>query len=239
MRMLKGCIIACLQLLCLIAPNLANARFNSVDPLQGKYPAWSPYVYAQANPFKNVDPDGRATVRYDVSGFLSTREKYLGWAPNWVKEFIAPVDPVIDPSAMAVAGGRNLAKGAIKAVGEATEVADDFATSLRPGRLGGPEHRAKVAERTSELQAQGHKIEGGGGQKPELAVKDPNTGKVVRYPDITTTDPVGETHYENVGKTNKRGDPVKRERDALNDIENTTGSKPGFTPYDREITPEP
>ena len=35
-------------------------RFLSVDPLAGKYPHLSPYVYANNNPLKYVDPDGRA-----------------------------------------------------------------------------------------------------------------------------------------------------------------------------------
>ena len=38
--------------------NGINQRFNSVDPAAGEYPGWSPYVYALANPVRNVDPNG-------------------------------------------------------------------------------------------------------------------------------------------------------------------------------------
>jgi RHS repeat-associated protein len=32
--------------------------FNSVDPAQSKYPGWSPYCYALANPVRNLDTEG-------------------------------------------------------------------------------------------------------------------------------------------------------------------------------------
>ena len=44
----------------------AGQRFISVDPLAGKYPGWSPYVYTLGNPLKYVDPDGRETQIYSV-----------------------------------------------------------------------------------------------------------------------------------------------------------------------------
>jgi len=34
------------------------ARWMSVDPLAGKYPNWSPYIYCKANPIKLIDPKG-------------------------------------------------------------------------------------------------------------------------------------------------------------------------------------
>jgi RHS repeat-associated protein len=41
--------------------NGVTNRFNSVDPLQQKYPGWSPYVYALANPIRLYDPNGLET----------------------------------------------------------------------------------------------------------------------------------------------------------------------------------
>jgi RHS repeat-associated protein len=41
-----------------------NLRFNSVDPAAGKYPGWSPYVYALGNPVRFVDPGGGNPVAF-------------------------------------------------------------------------------------------------------------------------------------------------------------------------------
>ena len=38
--------------------NNVTRRFNSIDPLARRYPAWSPYTYALDNPMRNVDPNG-------------------------------------------------------------------------------------------------------------------------------------------------------------------------------------
>ena len=97
------------------------------------------------------------------------------------------------------------------------------------GRHGKPPHRNKVKERALELQRQGHKILAGGGKRPERAVITPDGKK--RYPDIISRGPDGKIHYENVGRINKSGQPVVRERRALDSIEAATGKRPRFTPY--------
>lgn len=51
-------------------------------------------------------------------------------------------------------------------------------------------------------------------------------------PDIITQGPDGKLHYENVGKAQQSGEPIKRERDALDDLERATGERPAFTPYE-------
>lgn len=97
------------------------------------------------------------------------------------------------------------------------------------GSRGGPKHQDTVNKRINELEAGGH-THVGGGSKPEITVRTPKGQK--RRPDITTTDPQGNIYHENVGRTNKNGDPVARERRALDDIEQATGRRPGYTPYD-------
>jgi RHS repeat-associated protein len=97
------------------------------------------------------------------------------------------------------------------------------------GKLGSPAHRAKVAERAAELRREGYDITGGGGLLPESAVET-LTGR--RFPDISATGPTGELYFENVGRRTRAGDPVARERRALDDIEAATGRRPTFTPYD-------
>ena len=44
----------------------------SVDPMSGKYPSLSPYVYCADNPVRVVDPDGEEIYEFDENG------KYLG-----------------------------------------------------------------------------------------------------------------------------------------------------------------
>jgi hypothetical protein len=101
------------------------------------------------------------------------------------------------------------------------------------GRYGGPDHRAKVQQRAQELEDQGYTIVAGGGKHQEQAVRhpDPNNPRR-RYPDIIA-EKDGQRHYENIGRRNKRGDPVKRERDALDDLRKwlPPGTPVEFTPY--------
>lgn len=99
------------------------------------------------------------------------------------------------------------------------------------GRLGGPAHRATVANRAAELERQGHTITAGGGRLPERSVITPEGKR--RFPDISTRDPNGNPYHENVGRSTVGGDPTARERRALDDIRRATGTEPGYTPYDR------
>lgn len=57
--------------------------------------------------------------------------------------------------------------------------------------------------------------------------------KDYRYPDIESTDPTGAKHYHNVGKATKKGQPVTRERDALEDLRRTN-KETHFWPIDLE-----
>ena len=99
------------------------------------------------------------------------------------------------------------------------------------GRHGGFEHRRKVAERAKQLEAEGYEMTGGGGRLPERAVITPEGKR--RYPDISAKEPAGRPYYENIGRTTKSGEPVARERKALDDIRRSSGAESGFIPYDR------
>jgi len=72
-----------------------------------------------------------------------------------------------------------------------------------------------------------------GGDKPEETIRTPGGNKSSRSPDITMETPDGTIHRENVGRSTKSGDPVARERKALDDIEKATGKRSSYTPYDR------
>jgi hypothetical protein len=92
------------------------------------------------------------------------------------------------------------------------------------GKLGGPEHRKKVEEVGKEVRARNLFA------VFEWAI-ELLTGKK-RYVDVAGVDEfdnVKELHQ--IGKQTKKHLPVKRERDALEDIEKSKGMKPEFHPY--------
>jgi hypothetical protein len=93
-------------------------------------------------------------------------------------------------------------------------------------------HNETIERRIAELEAEGHVLIAGGPLKEEV-IDIENGHKTARRPDIKTIAPDGTIHRENVGRTNASGEPVRREREALDDIEQATGTRPVFTPYDR------
>ncbi len=90
--------------------NPVLGRFITVDPLNYRYPSFSPYNYGQNNPISNIDPDGNsvAAVRLGVTlmmtpipgarliggAILLTEASYLLW------DYITDVDvePVLIPT---------------------------------------------------------------------------------------------------------------------------------------------
>ena len=73
-----------------------------------------------------------------------------------------------------------------------------------------------------------------GGDKTEFTIDTPSGAKSSRRMDITFQNKrTMELRHENVGRTNADGTPVKREKQALDDVERETGQRPGYTPYDR------
>jgi len=87
-----------------------------------------------------------------------------------------------------------------------------------PGSRGGASHQQTILDRITELKCQGHEHLNGGNLAEER-IPTPGGSKSYRRLDITTKDPGGNRYRENVGKRNKRGDPVSRERRALDDME--------------------
>ena len=100
------------------------------------------------------------------------------------------------------------------------------------GSRGGPAHTSTIERRIDKLKGQGHEHLGGG-NLPEEVVKTYGGCKSCRRPDITTRAPDGTIYRENVGRSTGSGNPIARERRALDDIEAATGQRPGYTPYDR------
>jgi hypothetical protein len=97
------------------------------------------------------------------------------------------------------------------------------------GRKGGDAHQAKVREVQEDIQKRGLK------PKTEERVGTPGGHKEDRYMDVAGLDkndnPV---EYHQVGKQRKDGQPVARERKALDDVERAKGERPTFHPYNEE-----
>lgn len=95
------------------------------------------------------------------------------------------------------------------------------------GKKGGSAHQQKVSQSIDNLKDEGFDVIETG-----VMVKTPGGNKGKRFIDVRgTNSKTGETKDIQVGRKNKRGDAVSRERRALDDIENATGNRPEFVPY--------
>ncbi|MBR4085962.1 MAG: RHS repeat-associated core domain-containing protein [Lachnospiraceae bacterium] len=91
-------------------------------------------------------------------------------------------------------------------------------------------HNLKIEEIASQV-TDGQVIAGGGKYK-ERAIPTPNGKKSSRRPDILVKKPDGALYGINVGKTTANGAPIKREVEALYDLEDV-GIPMYFVPYDK------
>lgn len=94
-------------------------------------------------------------------------------------------------------------------------------------------HNAAVRKEAEKLQADGNKIVAGGRVKPEQLVETNGGKKSGRRPDIIYEKPGEPRRGRNVGKTNADGAPVKREQEALDDLNNHSKVPTDFVPYTR------
>ena len=94
-------------------------------------------------------------------------------------------------------------------------------------------HNQKIQERIKQLEDEGHELTHGG-PKTEEVIPTPGGTKTSRRPDITTRAPDGSPHREDVDRSKADGTPIKRETEALDDIEDATGTRPEYTPCDKE-----
>jgi len=79
----------------------------------------------------------------------------------------------------------------------------------------------------------GSRIVAGGGKEPERLIETSGGAKEGRRPDIIIRNPDGTERAINVGKTKADGSPVKREAEAMKDL-NEKGQMPTkFVPYDK------
>lgn len=93
-------------------------------------------------------------------------------------------------------------------------------------------HNARVRAEAKKLEAKGNTIVAGGG-RPEEVVKITGGIKSLRRPDIIYRTPDGKLRGLNVGQTKADGTPVKRELEALEDLNKHSNVPTDFVPYDR------
>ncbi|GAA0894535.1 hypothetical protein GCM10009122_42160 [Fulvivirga kasyanovii] len=98
------------------------------------------------------------------------------------------------------------------------------------GKKGGPDHQKVNENVAKEIEERGNIAE------PEKKINTPEGEKGYRYADQAEVDPkTGEViEYHQVGKQNKNGTPVSRERKAKKDIEDATGKPVKFHPYNKD-----
>ena len=95
------------------------------------------------------------------------------------------------------------------------------------GKLGGPEHRKKVIEVTEEI------IERKKSFVIEFFVKIFGRKKG-RFVDVAAFEEEKLVEFHQVGKKTKKGFPVKRERDVMEELEKEYKIKPDFHAYNNE-----
>jgi hypothetical protein len=213
MRILMTAIAALMLCLCLAAPS--NARFLQPDN-------WDPwldgvdinrYAYGNNDPVNQSDPNGHQHDDVDGDGDPDFMDQYPGIPDRLIKS-MEPGGPMMIGRPGAV-GGQGLANN-LKSMGSKK-------IPNPGGKLGDATTRAKTDALVRQIESRGNKA------KIEERIVIGNGFKPVRYVDIVERDPSGKiVAYHQIGKINKNGLPVIRERKAISDIEGATGSKVQF-----------
>ncbi|MEQ8627770.1 MAG: RHS repeat-associated core domain-containing protein [Ekhidna sp.] len=210
----------------------AIGRFMQVDPLadQGGQEGLTPYQYSFNNPVLYNDPYGDCPCLVPIilgAAYLlaSTPASAPTHDVEKNKQAYREADRL---KGSVIVGATTLAGGII--YDQQTNTPQDNNDKKVPnpnGKKGGEDHQRVNEDVAKDIEGRGNEAQS------ESKVNTPDGEKGYRYADQAEVDPnTGEViEYHQVGKQNKNGTPVSRERRAADDIEKATGKPVRFHPY--------
>lgn len=204
-------------------------RFYSDDPvgfMSDNPTSFNRYAYANNNPFAYTDPNGELPVFVIPLIIFIAKEVGTMAVESFVESKTGVAVPLstkkLVTSAATQIAKKVLKKSSVKRV----------ATNKRgPKTDPNAPHNKKIREVGDRVEAEGGTVIAGGGRLPETLTKTPGGNKTGRRPDVLYRDPNGCVRGCNVGKTKADGSPIKREQEALDDL-NNAGVPTTFERYD-------
>jgi RHS repeat-associated protein len=213
-------------------------RFIQIDPEteEGHQNSWTPYHFSFNSPVLNSDPDGRDPIKGVIKlgriaySIYNASDKLAAIQNVKVDDIIRAFAPItIDEGSIKLerSKSKESPKKSEDNLNSSTEGSDSKKAPNPDGKKGGKPHQDKVDEVENTLKDNGYdKIE------REVMVRTPAGSKTKRFIDLQgTNSKTGETISAQVGKQNKNGSPVSRERQAAEDIEGVTRRPVLFFPY--------
>jgi hypothetical protein len=146
-------------------------------------------------------------------------------------------DPMGDPIGGYQEGYTSEGESASNVLADPTLSGNVFGTILelqKRGPKADPDapHNKKIREIGERNVSEGGTIIAGGGVRPEVAIPTPGGIKSSRRPDILYVDQDGKVGGMNVGRTRPDGTPIKREVEALSDLNENGDLETEFERYD-------
>ncbi|WP_345139980.1 RHS repeat-associated core domain-containing protein, partial [Flavobacterium ginsengiterrae] len=192
----------------------------------------NPYSYGYNDPVRFEDPDGKCPICVFVVAALVFSE--FANAPTGNRQVDSrnynqsKSNKTLVSEAVLAGGARTILNSAkSKAVEKVIEKSSEKKVPNPNGKNGGEAHQKTVDKSEAKLKKEGFTE-----TRREVKIETPKGEKSKRFVDVEGKNPkTGEVKQIQVGKQNKNGTPVARERRAIDDIHQATGKKPEFVPY--------